>query len=72
MLQFLAARGEQASLTADEWRTAFPQDFDAHLRTLLQRGIIELDANNGYRFQIEMVRRWFTRCTMISHAFLLN
>ena len=60
MLGSLAARGAHGSLPPNEWRSLHPTNFEAHMRALLQRDIIENSAE-GYRFQIELVRRWFAR-----------
>jgi hypothetical protein len=32
---------------------------EAALVRLQQRELIEMDGNSGYRFQVELVRRWF-------------
>ncbi len=64
LLRCLAARGEGAALD----RAALlrfcpllrPQDLDQVLRQLLQRDLIEPIGEKGYRFQVELIRRWFT------------
>ncbi|HZU86670.1 MAG TPA: AAA family ATPase [Anaerolineaceae bacterium] len=58
MLAMLAQKGRYSWIDAQEWCAAFPNNFDHHLRTLLQLDLIEPVFENGYRFQIELVRRW--------------
>lgn len=58
MLHHLAQQGAGGSLTAADWRSDYPDNFDRHLSNLLQRDIVE-PWGNGYRFQIELVRQWF-------------
>ncbi len=58
MLRRLACMGEGAILPKIEWRKECPQHFDQHVRRFLQRELIE-PIDSGYRFQIELVRRWF-------------
>ncbi len=60
MLTYLARSGAGKNLDAQTWRTACPQDFEANLHIALRRDIIEA-TNSGYRFQIELVRRWFAQ-----------
>ncbi len=57
MLRHLAGLGQGACLPATDWRAAFPDDFDAQVVALLQRDIIET-TSRGYRFQVELVRRF--------------
>jgi len=57
ILQFLAARGEGAIVSRLTILQHFPDKSDA-LNLLLQRELIE-EVSEGYRFQVELIRRWF-------------
>jgi len=57
ILQFLAARGEGAIVSLQTILQHFPDKSDA-LNLLLQRELIE-EVSEGYRFQVELIRRWF-------------
>ena len=57
ILQFLAARGEGATVSLQTILQQFPHKSDA-LNLLLQRELIE-EVSEGYRFQVELIRRWF-------------
>jgi hypothetical protein len=57
ILQFLAARGEGAIVSRPTILQHFPDKYDA-LNLLLQRELIE-EVSEGYRFQVELIRRWF-------------
>ncbi|MEG4066989.1 ATP-binding protein [Microcoleus sp. Pol11C2] len=57
ILQFLAARGEGAIVSRPTILQYFPDKYDA-LNLLLQRELIE-EVSEGYRFQVELIRRWF-------------
>jgi hypothetical protein len=57
ILQFLAARGEGATVSRLTILQHFPDKSDA-LNLLLQRELIE-EVSEGYRFQVELIRRWF-------------
>lgn len=62
LLRFMAAHGEGAVVSRDalvRHRQAEPQDeLDPTLALLLRRDLIEA-ADGGYRFQVELIRRWF-------------
>ena len=61
VLQTLAAQGEGAVVSRAWLAGAVGEDgLDAALRALLQRELLET-AGDGYRFQIELIRRWFAR-----------
>lgn len=60
MLIHLARRGANQTLDAETWRNACPQKFEESLQIALRRDIIEA-VDGGYRFQIELVRRWFAQ-----------
>ena len=57
ILQFLAALGEGATVSRLTILQHFP-DKSAALNLLLQRELIE-EVSEGYRFQVELIRRWF-------------
>jgi len=57
ILQFLAAQGEGATVSLQTIWQHFPDKSDA-LNLLLQRELIE-EVSEGYRFQVELIRRWF-------------
>ena len=61
LLRRLATRGEGQYVTAAELRAELPVDFDldAALAPLRRRDLIE-EAAPGFRFQIELIRRYFT------------
>lgn len=58
MLRFLAAHGEGAIINPPLLLSTCPDHYEATLKNLLQRELIE-PANDGYRFQVELIRRWF-------------
>jgi len=57
ILQFLAAQGEGAIVSRQTILQHFPDKYNA-LNLLLQRELIE-EVSEGYRFQVELIRRWF-------------
>jgi hypothetical protein len=57
ILQFLAARGEGATVSLQTILQHFPDKSHA-LNLLLQRELIE-EVSEGYRFQVELISRWF-------------
>jgi hypothetical protein len=59
-LRFMAAAGEGAILSYQTLAERFPNDLESTLALLLRRELIE-KANDGYRFQVEMIRRWFAQ-----------
>jgi hypothetical protein len=63
ILCFIAARGEGAVVSSDDLRLdgeGDPTVLDGALSRLLQRDLLEA-VEGGYRFQVEMIRRWFER-----------
>lgn len=56
-MQFLAARGEGGIVSRQAILQEFP-DGGSAIDLLLQREAIE-QINDGYRFQVELIRRWF-------------
>lgn len=59
ILRFLAAQGEGAIVSRKTILQQFPDEYDA-LDLLLQRELIE-KVGDGYRFQVELIRRWFAQ-----------
>jgi hypothetical protein len=58
LLQFLANRGENAVVDRALLSRHVPKDLDRTLEGLFRRDLIE-ESEGGYRFQIELIRRWF-------------
>ncbi len=58
MLQFVARQGEGKIVSEEQLRAQCPDEFEATLRNLLQRELIE-PFENGYRFQVELIRERF-------------
>ncbi|OAD22817.1 hypothetical protein THIOM_001367, partial [Candidatus Thiomargarita nelsonii] len=58
MLRFIAAQGEGKIVSEEQLRGQCPDEFEATLTNLLQRELIE-PFENGYRFQVELIREWF-------------
>lgn len=63
MLRFLAAHGEGAVVSRDVLARHSQTELDPTLALLLRRDLIEA-ANGGYRFQVELVRRWFEQTSV--------
>jgi hypothetical protein len=61
VLHFLAAQGEGAIVNQVQLAANFPEQLDASLQNLLQRELIEIVEDGGYRIQVELIRRWFTK-----------
>ncbi len=64
MLQFLAAQGSEAIVPHDMLARHFPEQPEQSLTTLFRRELIEwVDRGHesGYRFQVELIRRWFAQ-----------
>ena len=60
ILRFMASQGEGASIREEMLTSRFPEDPDTVLVLLLKRDLIEYN-DHHYRFQVEMIRRWFSR-----------
>jgi hypothetical protein len=62
LLCYLAAQGAGAVVSRQilEKRSRQQNGFAHTLNLLLQRDLIE-PAGNGYRFQVELIRRWFAQ-----------
>jgi len=59
LLRALAALGPDAVIHPAAWKSGSLDRFEEALSNLLQRDLIE-QTDGGYRFQIELVRRWFS------------
>ncbi|BDI14701.1 hypothetical protein ANSO36C_05030 [Nostoc cf. commune SO-36] len=57
ILRFIAAQGEGAIVSRQTLLQEFP-DADITFHLLLQRELIE-EVDDGYGFQVELIRRWF-------------
>lgn len=60
LMRFLAARGEGATVSQQDLSRQFRDRLDNTLNLLLQRELIE-QVEDGYRFQVELIRRWFAK-----------
>ena len=60
LLRFLAAQGEGAVVSREALARHFPNELDRTFDLLTRRELIE-PAHEGYRFQVELIRRWFAR-----------
>jgi MFS family permease len=58
MLSYLAGMGKGRMITADEWRQLFPENYQSNLNVILRRDLVTPDGP-GFRFQVELIRRWF-------------
>jgi len=67
MLRFIAARGAGAIANQSELASQFGDEFEAALDLLLRRDLLE-PVNGGYRFQVEMIRRWFDQPRRVDQA----
>jgi hypothetical protein len=60
ILRFLAAQGEAAIASQEALSRKFPDNLDSTLDLLLRRELIE-QVGDRYRFQVELIRRWFAK-----------
>ncbi|WP_460200498.1 AAA family ATPase, partial [Scytonema sp. NUACC21] len=60
ILRFLADQGEGVTLSTRTLSQQFPNNVNSALKLLLQRELIE-KLDDGYRFQVELIRRWFAQ-----------
>lgn len=60
VLRFMAAKGEGAIISAHTLEHHFPTDLAETVARLTRRQLIE-PASAGYRFQVELIRRWFAQ-----------
>ena len=58
ILRFLAAQGEGAIASRETLSRQFGDRLHSTLNLLLRRELIE-QVGDGYRFQVELIRRWF-------------
>jgi hypothetical protein len=58
VLRFIAAQGEGAVVSGEVLARQFPDQVLWVLKVLIQRELIE-STDKGYRFQVELIRRWF-------------
>jgi hypothetical protein len=58
LLRFMAAQGEGTVVSRETLARRHPDGLDQTLARLLQRDLIEA-VGDGYRFQVELIRRWF-------------
>ena len=64
VLHFMTARGEGAVVSREVLASQFPDELEQALGLLLRRELIE-SVDGGYRFQVELIRRWFAQNTGI-------
>jgi hypothetical protein len=60
VLRVLAARGEGAVVSQDALTSLCPGTAERTLDLLIRRDLVEA-TEGGYRFQVELIRRWFAR-----------
>ena len=58
VLRFIATHGEGAVIDRPQLVRQFPIDLTQTLSSLVQRELVE-SVEGGYRFQVELIRRWF-------------
>ncbi|MBD2252489.1 AAA family ATPase [Nostoc parmelioides] len=58
ILRFIAAQGEGVIVSQQNLSQQFPDVWERTIPLLLQRELIE-EVADGYRFQVELIRRWF-------------
>lgn len=59
LLHFLAEKGEGATVSKKILSRQFPNNLQNHLELAIRRELIE-EVDDAYRFQVELIRRWFT------------
>jgi len=59
ILRYLAAQGEGATVSQTALASQFSDHWAKAINLLSKRELIE-PTNSGYRFQVELIRRWFT------------
>jgi len=59
ILRFIASHGEGAIISREKLAAQLPTELEPTLALLLRRELIEPVDNDSYRFQVELVRRWF-------------
>ncbi len=58
LLRFIASHGEGAIVSREALAAQLSSDLEPTLALLLRRELIEPVDDDGYRFQVELVRRW--------------
>ena len=60
ILKYLARKGENGMVSHERLSSVFKnaKDLDDAIETLHRRELIE-NVNGGYKFQVELIRRWF-------------
>jgi predicted transcriptional regulator len=62
LLRFIAEQGAGVTAPTATLVARYPHQLQEALQLLLRRDLIE-PHNDGYRFQVELIRRWFARPT---------
>jgi hypothetical protein len=65
LLRFLATKGEGAVVSRQDLTHQVTDELGLSLTLPLQRDLIE-SVNGGYRFQVELIRRWFAQASQMS------
>jgi len=60
ILRYMAKQGKQGFVEARDLEGNLSDEFNLSLEALIHRELIE-HVNNGYQFQVELIRRWFAR-----------
>lgn len=60
ILRLIATQGERGIVSKFTLSQQFPDVWEGTIELLLQRELIE-EVAEGYRFQVELIRLWFTR-----------
>jgi hypothetical protein len=60
VLRFMAAQGEGAIIDQTNLARHFADELEEVLGLLVRRELVEM-VNGGYRFQVELIRRWFAQ-----------
>lgn len=60
LLRWLASQGEGALVAVERVQATWPEEVGPAIKLLLRRELIEY-YKGGYRFQVELIRRWFDR-----------
>ncbi|MGH2594025.1 MAG: AAA family ATPase, partial [Anaerolineae bacterium] len=66
LLRFMAVQGEEAVVGPQALARHCPDPLERTLELLLRRDLIE-SVDGGYRFQVEMIRRWFIITNSVPH-----
>jgi hypothetical protein len=62
LLRFIAEQGAGVTVPTATLAARYPHQLQETLQLLIRRDLIE-PHNDGYRFQVELIRRWFARPT---------